>query len=498
MQNKKTTFLLFCISLFFHSCVSFSNSDSSAEAVLEVNLDDSKEMAALSGEFEQGDWPEVDWWNVFEDNQLSSYVETAIYQSPTMQAAAAKVRVAHEAARGMKSFLYPDLDLNLSDNWEHLPKDSLFRYPPSIIPAVINQLDLSLSFNYEIDIWGKNINLYRASAGIAKAQAAEAFQTMLILSVQVCKEYYNIQINQKKLQKYNDLLCLRLKRFELIQDRFINGIDNKLPLLMVERQVQEAQEKVLQVENELSLNRHLLNVLMGQGPDTEENMMFLKEISFEKAFVLPENLSLDLLSRRADVTAAIWRVEAEAKKVGAAKAAFYPNINLRALAGFESLSWSDFLTLENFQGLLRPALHLPIFKGGRLRANLKESIASFDAAVYDYNQIVLEAAKDVSDQISTFISIDRQRLVHFDSVLSALTESSIRQMRFQQGIDNRLVAIQAQEMALEQEIMQLDLERMKILTILKLIKALGGGYCSPKEIILKEEEVCDGQCSSTE
>ena len=110
---------------------------------------------------------------------------------------------------------------------------------------------------------------------------------------------------------------------------------------------------------------------MGQGPDTHQTIMGLREISFDKTFILPENLSLDLIARRADITAAIWRVEAEANKVGAAKAAFYPNVNLLALAGFESLSWGDFTSLENFQGFLSPAIHLPIFKGGRLRANLK-------------------------------------------------------------------------------------------------------------------------------
>lgn len=487
MNVSKRIFLFVCLSALFHSCVSFSPSDTTSEAILEVDLDGSMTTAMNSGEFEVGEWPEPNWWTMFGDDQLTAFVEEAICESPTMLMAEAKVREASAIARKEKSPLYPDLELNFHDNYEHLPKDSLFRYPPSIIPAVINQVDLSLHFEYELDIWGKNMNAYRASLGYAKAQAAEAAQTMLMISVQVCKEYYNIQINQKKLQMYYELLCLRQKRLELIGKRVVGGIDNQLPFFSMEREVQEIEQKILQTENELALNEHLLNVLMGRGPDADQSEMILKTIRFDEPFILPETLSMDLISRRADISAAIWRVEAEAKKIGAAKAAFYPNINLRAIAGFETLSWTKLLELSNFQGILLPALHLPIFKGGELRANLREKIAAFDAAVYNYNEVVLKAAQDVSDQISTLLSVDRQKMVHFQSVISALNESTMRMARYRQGIDNRLISIQAQEIAIQEQILQLDLERLKIFSTLKLIKALGGGYCSPKEIILKEE-----------
>jgi len=454
----------------------------------EVTLEDSFVKAMDSQEFEKGSWPDPEWWNLFDDTQLSSFVEIALTHSPTMQMAEAKVKEIYARARGTKSFLYPDLDVYFSDNWEHLSKGSLFRFPPSLIPSAINQLDLSLNFRYEFDIWGKNLNLYRAELGMARAEMAEAAQVRLVLSVQVCKEYYNVQINEKKQMLYNELLSLRSKRFELIQERFTYGLDSRLQILVMERAVQEVQQELQEIQNEIAQNRHSLNVLMGNSPDTHPLLMLLKKISFDKPFPLPENLSLDLLSRRADISAAIWRLEAQAKKVGAAKAAFYPNINLMALAGFESLSWADFLSPANFQGFLNPALNLPIFKGGRLRAHLKEALATFDAAVGAYNATVLQAAKEAADSISSLILIDRQALIHFESLLSALNTVSIHIMRFQQGVDNRLVAIQAQEMALQEEISQLDLERLKIFTVLKLIQALGGGFYAPTTIPINPQD----------
>ena len=197
---------------------------------------------------------------------------------------------------------------------------------------------------------------------------------------------------------------------------------------------------------------------------------------FKRPIEIPSNLSSDLLARRPDLTAQIWRIEAAAREIGAAKADFYPRVNLMAFAGLESLSFNKLLNFGSKEGGFVPALHLPIFTGGRLTAHLKGKVALFNEETYRYNELILNAAREVADQIvilsTTFDALNCQ----VNSLSAAEEQLAMQFSRYQYGINDYLTVLEREENLFAQQYQLYGYERDYLLAVLKMIKALGGGY----------------------
>ena len=149
-----------------------------------------------------------------------------------------------------------------------------------------------------------------------------------------------------------------------------------------------------------------------------------------------------------------------------------------AFAGLESLSFNKFLSISSRQGSLIPAVHLPIFTGGKLTANLKSKVAAFNEETYSYNELLLNAAKDVADQISTLIAtfdiLNRQ----INSLETVEEQVELQYLRYRHGVNNALTVLEREDDLQSQRLQLLSYERDYLLAVLRLIKALGGGYHS--------------------
>jgi NodT family efflux transporter outer membrane factor (OMF) lipoprotein len=286
-----------------------------------------------------------------------------------------------------------------------------------------------------------------------------------------------IELQMKLVQR--DVICDRLeqrnKLFDLSGSRSENGLDAMTPVLSKEQNIYDVQQSLITIDKQIALDRHMLSILVGSGPDENIAAEPMNAV-FERPFSIPSNLSSDLLARRPDLTAQIWRVEGAAKEIGAAKADFYPRVNLMAFAELESLSFNKLLTISSKQGGLVPAVHLPIFTGGKLTANLKSKVSAFNEETYRYNEMLLNAAKEVADQITivtaTFDALNRQ----INSLETAEEQFDLQLKRYQMGIDNFLDVLDEEENVLTQRYLLFGLERDYLLASLTLIKALGGGY----------------------
>ena len=223
---------------------------------------------------------------------------------------------------------------------------------------------MALNFEYEIDLFGKNRDKYRAALGEAKAKRAEMSESLLMLTTLLAETYFNYQMQLVQLQINRDLILARKAYVELTLKRVQYGLDDQVALDQAEALLLSAEETVVNLKKEKGLSESQLKILMGLGPD--DNRIFEEPTAnFNDPFPIPENVPVDLLARRPDLMAQIWRVEASAHLIGAAKAAFFPNINLAAFIGLESLSWSKLFTADSFASSIVPAINLPIFTGGK-------------------------------------------------------------------------------------------------------------------------------------
>jgi NodT family efflux transporter outer membrane factor (OMF) lipoprotein len=234
----------------------------------------------------------------------------------------------------------------------------------------------------------------------------------------------------------------------------------------------------VQLGEEITLLQHQLAALAGQGPDRglalERPKLAPQPLGSLSA--LPSTLPADLLSRRPDVAASRWRVDAASRDIAAAKAAFYPNVNLSALVGVQSISWSKLLTYGSAVPSLGAAIHLPLFEGGRLRGELAGRDAEYDLAVEQYNQALLDGLREVVDQLASLRAVEAQR-AEVEQALAAAEEAyALATTRYRAGLGNLLQVITAEMQVLEQRGTRADLQARASSVSIQLVRALGGGF----------------------
>jgi Outer membrane protein len=162
--------------------------------------------------------------------------------------------------------------------------------------------------------------------------------------------------------------------------------------------------------------------------------------------------------------------------VAGAKAQFYPNINHTAFFGLASLGLDQFFKAASEQYGAGPALRLPIFDAGRLRANLRGKAADLDVAIESYNGAVLEAIRDAADQIASLRSLERQRAEQASAQASAESAYDLATQRYKAGLSTYLTVLNAESGVLAQRRQAVDLKARALDTQIALIRALGGGY----------------------
>lgn len=438
---------------------------------LEPSIDSSLQSSAFS----LGDWPEGNWWEMFHSSELNGLIEQALRENPTLIAVRKRIDFAEQTAKVVRSRLFPLLYFNAEDNWELLSHHGLYRAFNDKVPINATLIDLTLSFSYEFDFWGKNRHLYHAALGEMKAQEAEAAEVALMTTTAVTMAYFALKTNLMRERLYEALYKVRFNTVKLQNDLQNSFLLSSLMPLFTEEGVLEAEKLVYSIREQVEVDKHLLNILVGRGPD--DPLIIEGSLpALPKTLTVPSTLSADLLARRPDLMAQIWKVEALANEVGAAKADFYPNVNLSAFLGLESVAYNLLFRSHSKTMGVEPAIHLPIFTAGEIRANLRAKKASFDEAVYTYNELILRSTQEVADLLVIAESLYKQKQDQEKIVNRAEERLGITLKRKESGLDSRFHTL-----AVEEELIQKQLEDIALLysqyrAAIKLIKALGGGY----------------------
>lgn len=479
--------LLFLLILSLPGCVSIPQLDEEKK-FSSVSLDAGVEEALKDPYFQRGDWPSPQWWEMFQDPQLESLIAKAIEENPTMLKAIAKMNQAWQLAVAQKSYLWPELTFTTEDNWQYFGKNGFFRSFAKTLPPSLNQIDIDINFSYEVDFWGKNRHLFAAALGQAKAESAEAAGAELFIATSVALAYIDLQTDLKKLEVLKCIQETRTSASNVVQNRVAHAQSTHVEKIQADKPVLDIDAEIDQYRQQIALDTHLINLLIGQGPDHVEIVQKPGAL-LDQPLPLPENIQLNFLARRPDLMAQIWRVEAAAHRIGVAKTYFYPNFNLSAFGGFETLSFGTIFSWNSKMGSLLPALSLPLFNAGRLRANVNAQEAEYESAVYAYNESLLNAAKEVADQIAIFRFVNRQIDTQRANLKALMDKCELVSLQFTSGIVNYLDVLSAGEEVLDQQLLLADLEHSRLMAALKLIKALGGGYHCPSclPVSLREE-----------
>jgi len=472
MLFRRIAILSVCL-MIAHGCARVPKHDL-AERMSSAGCEKIASIAVDGGFYQSGDWPKEKWWEDFEDPELNNLIEQGLKNSPTLKKAEARLKAAAQVALQKKSRLYPEIDFDGTDNWQHLSKYGLFRAFGPTFPSVINQVDLDLNFFYEFDFWGKNRDLFKAALGEAAAMAEEMSQAKLILTTSIAYSYFQAQYLLTELDMLDQIMSNKTEIFKLTERRVKNALSNELDKLSTSNTALEADAQLDEVESSLRIELHKLKALSGLGQDV---LIELKTRQLKEAAVaIPSNLSLDLLSRRPDLSAQLLRVESAAKEISAAKTDFYPNFNLAAFIGLETVINGKLFKKASYSGSLAPAVHLPIFTAGRLKAQLFEKVALFNEAVHTYDEIILLAAQEVADGLTSLAILTKEAETRKVVQEQALKKAELSKDRFSHALDNKISVLEAENTALQAALDYATVLYTRQLKAVMLIKSLGGGY----------------------
>jgi NodT family efflux transporter outer membrane factor (OMF) lipoprotein len=412
------------------------------------------------------------WWLAYENPQLNFLVETALRQQPSLRIVLARVRKSEALMGGAQAAQYPQSALELDITHQRYTANGAISSP--LAGDRRESGVLQATGTWELDLFGKNRALFEATVGQLRAAQADAQAARLLLVCSVVRNYLQLLRIEARIGVERRALEQRTHSLRLVQDRVNAGLDSRLELLQSQSGLPEIRLQLEMLQEQKKLSLHAIATLTGQA--IHALTLDLSEQSAIKTLVLPKEIPLDLLGRRADVVAARWRIEATMQEVDAIKAQFYPNINLMAFVGMSSIGLDRLLQTGSEQWGGGPAIRLPLFDGGRLRAQLQSKTTDLDIAIESYNMLVLESVREVADHLASVQSIARQQHEQADAQASSEAAYEIALRRYQVGVGNYLQVLAAETAVLTQRRQNVDLTARAQDTQVQLLRTLGGGY----------------------
>jgi NodT family efflux transporter outer membrane factor (OMF) lipoprotein len=417
----------------------------------------------------------ADWWRGFGDGTLDLLVDGALAGNPNLKVAQARLQRARAAADLARGAEGPQLNASFDASRQHYTANGLI--PPPIAGTMRDTATLQLGASWEIDFFGRNRAALDAAVGAQRAAEADAQAARVLLASNVARSYLQLarlteqrDVAQRSLRQREDVLGL-------IRQRVDAGLDTQVELRQGEGALPETRTQLEALDEQITLTRHALAALTGQAPRAFETLS--PQLASLHAVPLPSNVPADLLGRRADISAARWRVEAATSDVASARASFYPNVSLTAFVGASSIGLDRLLKSGSEQYGVGPAIRLPLFDSGRLRANLRGKSADLDAAVETYNATLVDAVREVADQIASLQSIARQQAQQAAAQTAAESAYDVAVQRYKAGLGTYLVVLNAETGVLAQRRAATDLKARALDTQVALIRSLGGGYAEP-------------------
>ena len=413
-----------------------------------------------------------DWWAAWGDAELSRLMAQALQSHPSLQVAQARLAKAGAVVAGEAAGEGPKLGFNADTTRQHFSATSI--YPAPLGGSTRTLANVQLAGSWEIDFFGRHRAAIEAAVGSQRAAEADLVAARNVLTGQMAQTY--VQLGRLLAQRAvaERALAQREQMLGLIRQRVSAGLDTRVELRQGEGALPDARLQMEQIDEQVTLARHALAVLAAVPLDALAQ--FKPSLPDATRVALPSVLPADLLGRRADVTAARWRIEAATQGVQVAKAQFYPNVNLNLFAGLASIGLGNLVESGSRQYGVGPAIHLPIFDAGSLRANLSARSADVDGAVAAYNGAVLEAVRDTADQLSSLQSLARQRVEQTQAQTAVESAYDLAKQRYGAGLSGYLTLLNAESAVLAQRRQAVDLQARTLSTQVNLIRAVGGGF----------------------
>jgi len=419
------------------------------------------------------------WWKVFGDDQLNQLIDDSLTNSPSLSEALIRVRGAQAQAIAAGAKLRPGFSLDADETYQRLSENYI--YPPKEAGLGVAGGDMAwmgqatLGLSWDLDFWGQHENLLKQANNKVVAAELDRATARLALSGALAQSYVDLYRAYAFADIATQTEQQREKLLRLTKSRVDAGLDTQLEVKLAEAALPQARTARLQAEIQRDVAVHNLAALSGRGADAYEKIK-RPQITPDATLPLPTEMTLDLLSRRPDILAAKARVEAATAGRAAAKAAFYPDINLKAFVGLQAVGLDKLVDSGSTIYGAGPALHLPVFDSQRLKAGYIGATAELDGAVASYNETVLKAIRDVADQMSRLESLKRQLVETNQTATATEAAYNLAQNRYKAGLSSQLVVLNAETQLLNTRRDLVSLQTQLLITRVTLLLNFGGSF----------------------
>jgi multidrug efflux system outer membrane protein len=418
-------------------------------------------------------WPSTQWWKQYQDPTLDRLIDMATASSPTLAAAQARFESARRSVQVASAAAGADLQASGDFSRQRLSDNGLFS-PQLLGFTWYNQADLGLQASYTFDWWGKQRDAVEAAIDEAHASQAERTAAALMLASSIADTYFGWQADQSRIAVARERESTVERENAIAVARIGAELASKDEAHRTDSALAAVREQIAMLEGSATLRVVTLAALVGLSKAELPPLEARALPTVDGA--LPVDVRIDLISRRADITASRWRVEAAEKSRESARAEFFPDVSINALIGVQSVDVATLLEYGSRVPSLTAAVHLPLFDAGRLKARYGATQAAVDSAVASYRDTVVGAAHDVATQASTLAQIASQRTQRAIELDAALDLKRSAAALVRQGVTDQRTELTATESWLEQRDALLQLDAAAVAADIGLKRALGGGY----------------------
>jgi len=417
--------------------------------------------------------PATDWWRGLNDPQLDRIMADALAGDPTLDEALARLQVARAGVETSGAGLLPQVAIDGEEDRALLSGSYEIPRPYAGTDRWVGSTQASLAWS--LDFAGKQRALIREARASSEASALDLAAARLALTGAVAQAYVGLTRAELQIAIAQAFVASREQGLDLARVRARSNLASQFDIQAARTLLAEAQKSLDKAKGERALMVHALAALAGQGADAYAGVT-TSSLSLGAALPLPAALPANLLDRRPDILAARARIAAAGAGRKAAAADFYPSVDLHAFLGVSAIGMASLLTSNALTYGAGPAIHVPVFEGGRLRAQYKAATAQLDAATASYNAQALQAVREAADALSQTLATQAQAADQ-RQILSGLAETErLDQVRTRAGLGTQLDILASGERLLEARQTQADLDAEGLTRRIQLLVSVGGDF----------------------